>query len=320
MKGRGFLSSMVLFQKHNNDLKKKRCRRFPSIRRNHTLLGAVEVTLGWLLNWRRESKAKIEVTLGSPSSAAWRVKTEATKCLFLSSLELKPQFPLPPFLKIEIFKSGHKQKYFFGGVGEVISVVLARVSPLCTPGQMPYTGHWEQGLVSQATSSSGPDSATSLLMDWEAPERELGSFMGTASCECEHTQQKVISAGVKLPHSGSACADNGWRPGGPCIILLPAPSEVTLEWRDTLGGCQFPRQSLQTSPQSLCLVTSPPLRAEGSQPHSSPSKQTTCPESCGMPLSHCLHRVLAVPQDHGLRRDTCQVSCQLPHPGSINGV
>lgn len=118
MKGRGFLSSMVLFQKHNNDLKKKkRCRRFPSIRRNHTLLGAVEVTLGWLLNWRRESKAKIEVTLGSPSSAAWRVKTEATKCLFLSSLELKPQFPLPPFLKIEIFKSGHKQKYFFGGGG-----------------------------------------------------------------------------------------------------------------------------------------------------------------------------------------------------------
>lgn len=70
MKGRGFLSSMVLFQKHNNDLKKKSCRRFPSIRRNHTLLGAVEVTLGWLLNWRRDSKAKIEVTLGSPSSAA----------------------------------------------------------------------------------------------------------------------------------------------------------------------------------------------------------------------------------------------------------
>lgn len=70
MKGRGFLSSMVLFQKHNNDEKKKRCRRFPSIRRNHTLLGAVEVTLGWLLNWRRDSKAKIEVTLGSPSSAA----------------------------------------------------------------------------------------------------------------------------------------------------------------------------------------------------------------------------------------------------------
>lgn len=157
-------------------------------------------------------------------------------------------------------------------------------------------------------------------MDWEAPERELGSFMGTASCECEHTQQRVISAGVKLPHSGSACADNGWRPGAPCIILLPAPSEVTVEWRDTLGRYQFPRHSLQTSPQSLCLVTSPPLRAEGSQPHSSPSKQTTCPESCGMPLSHCLHRVLAAPQDHGLRRDTRQVSCQLPQPGSVNGV
>lgn len=87
-----------------------------------------------------------------------------------------------------------------------------------------------------------------------------------------------------------------------------------------MGRYQFPRHSLQTSPQSLCLVTSPPLRAEGSQPHSSPSKQTTCPESCGMPLSHCLHRVLAAPQDHGLRRDTRQVSCQLPQPGSVNGV
>lgn len=146
--------------------------------------------------------------------------------------------PPPQFLIIEIFKPSHKQNYFWG-VGEVISVVLARVSPLCTSGQMPYTGHWEQGLVSQATSSSGPDSATSLLMDWEAPERELGSFMGTASCECEHTQQRVISAGVKLPHSGSACADNGWRPGGPCIILLPAPSEVTLEWGTLWEGISF---------------------------------------------------------------------------------
>lgn len=128
--------------------------------------------------------------------------------------------------------------------------------------------------------------------------------MGTASCECEHTRQWVISLGVKLPHSVSACADNGGRPGGPCIILLPAPSEVTLEWRDTLGRYQFPKQVLQTSPQILCLVTSPPLQAEGSQPHSSPCKQMTCPESCGMPLSHCLPRVLTAPQNHGLGRDT----------------
>lgn len=137
MKGRGFLSSMVLFQKHNDFFLKKSCRKFPSIRRNHTLLGAVEVTLCWLLNWRTDSKAKIEVTLGSPSSAAWRVKfTEATKCLFLSSLELKPHSP-SPFLKIENFKPSHKQKFFGGGGGDKcclspsLSPLHARADVLC---------------------------------------------------------------------------------------------------------------------------------------------------------------------------------------------
>lgn len=69
MKALGFLSPMVLFQKHNNDFFKKNCRKFSSIKGNHTLLGAVEVTLGWLLNWRTDYKAKTEVTLRSPSSA-----------------------------------------------------------------------------------------------------------------------------------------------------------------------------------------------------------------------------------------------------------
>lgn len=113
-------------------------------------------------------------------------------------------------------------------------------------------------------------------MDWEAPEKSWAPSWELPAMNVRTHSSGLSPGGLSYLIQCQLVQTMG---GGQGALHNPftCPTEVTLEWRDTLRGYQFPRQVLQTSPQILCLVTSTPLPAEESQPHSSPLQTDDSP-------------------------------------------